>query len=223
MVFQLCLNGKLDFQKLSNGKIKKSLQILIQEQKDYLKKEGIDFEKQPDSVWPLVKLREVCVIKTGKKDVNHSKLDGKYIFFTCASNQFKSPDYAFDTEAILLPGNGVNVGKVFYYKGKFQVYQRTYVLFNFINSLSGKYIYYHFTLKWNQFIKDKQYGSATNYIVLSKLQNFLIPLPPLEVQKEIVALMKYMENIKKQIQKEKNLSVQLSQSLSRLENYQKIV
>ena len=90
-----------------------------------------EIETHKNQKWPMVELGEVCEIKTGKKDVNHSTIDGEHPFFTCALEQYKSPDFAFDTEAILLPGNGANVGKAFYYKGKFQAYQRTYVLFNF--------------------------------------------------------------------------------------------
>ena len=140
-----------------------------------------------DPEWPMVALGEVCEIKTGKKDVNHSTVDGDYPFFTCALRQYKSPDYAFDTESILLPGNGANVGKVFYYKGKFQVYQRTYVLFNFEKSILGKYLYLFLDSEWENYIKYKQYGSATNYIVLGGLQKFEVPLPPLATQQAIVA------------------------------------
>ena len=65
MIFQLALKGKLDFQKLSEGQIKKSLQILVTEQKDYLKKEGILFEEKLNNVWPTVKLGDFCNIMRG--------------------------------------------------------------------------------------------------------------------------------------------------------------
>jgi len=88
-----------------------------------------------DPNWPMVKLGEVAEIKTGKKDVNYSTPTGEYPFYTCAAEQFKSPGYSFDTEAIILPGNGANVGKVFYFSGKFEAYQRTYVILVFNNKL----------------------------------------------------------------------------------------
>jgi len=118
--------------------------------------------------------------------VNHSTKDGIYPFFTCASSISKSPDYDFDNEALLLPGNGANVGMVFYFNGKFQAYQRTYVLFDFKNVL-GKFLHHYLSANWKKYIQNRQFGSATNYIVLSGLQQFKIPLPSLEVQKRLVA------------------------------------
>ena len=78
-------------------------------------------------------LNEICSIKTGKRDANHSVLDGQYPFFTCADKPIKSPTYSFDGDSIILPGNGANVGLVLYYSGKFEAYQRTYVLSEFKN------------------------------------------------------------------------------------------
>ncbi|TAH29425.1 MAG: restriction endonuclease subunit M/S [Cytophagales bacterium] len=136
--------------------------------------------------WERVRLGEVCEITTGKKDVNYKNDNGIYPFFTCAEGQFKSPDYSFDCTAVLLPGNGANVGKVFFYEGKFEAYQRTYVLYNFLETLLPKFVFYIFLNKWNSYIANKQYGTATNYIVLPDLENFLIPLPPLSIQQKIV-------------------------------------
>jgi len=146
---------------------------------------GQSLRKLKDVEW--VELGDMCDIKTGKKDVNHSTPDGKYPFFTCAIGRYKSPDYAFDTEAILLPGNGANVGKVFYFEGKFQAYQRTYVLLNFKDRILGKFLYHYLSAEWSDYIQSRQFGSATNYIVLGGLQKFKIPLPSLEIQKQLVA------------------------------------
>lgn len=143
----------------------------------------------------LIELGDVCDIKTGKKDVNYSTPDGQFPFFTCAAGQFKSPDYSFDDEAILLPGNGANVGMVFYYKGKFEAYQRTYVLSNFSNNVIPKYVYHVLNATWKSYILDKQFGSATNYIVLGSLLSFKIPLPPISIQNEIVSKIEQYEKI----------------------------
>ena len=83
-------------------------------------------------MWKIVKLSEVCSIKTGKKDVNEGNTKGKFPFFTCAKEHTYSNVYSFDCEAILIAGNGA-VGQTTYYKGKFEAYQRTYVLYDFIN------------------------------------------------------------------------------------------
>src|SRR3990167_10354979 len=80
--------------------------------------------------WQTKKLGDLCDIRTGKKDVNQGNPDGQYPFFTCAREHTFSDVYSFDTEALLIAGNG-DVGHVGYYNGKFEAYQRTYVLSGF--------------------------------------------------------------------------------------------
>ena len=60
------------------------------------------------------------------------KSEGLYPFFTCAEEVYRIDNFAFDTEALLISGNGVNLGYIHYYKGKFNAYQRTYVLNDFV-------------------------------------------------------------------------------------------
>ena len=90
--------------------------------------------------WEIKKLGEVCEIRTGKVDVNSGNPQGDYPFFTCAREHTFSDVYAFDCEAILVAGNG-EVGLSHYYNGKFQAYQRTYVLSSFA-SVGGRYFKY---------------------------------------------------------------------------------
>ncbi len=91
---------------------------------------------KPKEGWVVKKLGEICNrITTGRLDANAMKPDGEYRFYTCAKDYYLIDKYAFDDEALLISGNGENVGYVHYYKGKFNAYQRTYVLTGFsINS-----------------------------------------------------------------------------------------
>lgn len=61
--------------------------------------------------------------------------NGRYKLFTCAKEVYSINEYGFDTEALLISGNGANVGYIHYYNGKFNAYQRTYVLDGFICSI----------------------------------------------------------------------------------------
>lgn len=76
--------------------------------------------------WMKVCLKDICETKTGKKDANFGCDDGAYPFFTCAQAPIKAPSYSFDCSAVILAGNGDF--KVKLYRGKFEAYQRTYVL-----------------------------------------------------------------------------------------------
>ena len=71
-------------------------------------------------------LAEYVELRTGKLDANTAEEDGVYPFFTCGVNPERINTHAFDCEAIIIAGNGnFNVR---YYKGKFNAYQRTYVI-----------------------------------------------------------------------------------------------
>ena len=76
--------------------------------------------------WEKKKVGDITLIKTGKKDANFGTADGAYPFFTCAQEPIKAPSFSFDTSAVILAGNGDFNVKL--YRGKFEAYQRTYVL-----------------------------------------------------------------------------------------------
>ena len=83
------------------------------------------------------KLNLNAVITTGKEDANHAKLNGKYKFFTCGENSLFCDDFKFEGKSILVSGNGnFNVK---YYDGKFNAYQRTYVIKN--DKIVGNFYY----------------------------------------------------------------------------------
>ena len=76
--------------------------------------------------WKPFKLSELVTLSTGKEDANFATEQGIYPFFTCSEKILKCDVYSFDTQAILLAGNGTFSVKRF--TGKFNAYQRTYVL-----------------------------------------------------------------------------------------------
>lgn len=149
----------------------------------------VPVEEQPYDVpenWCWVKLEAIASVVTGKKDANYSSEDGEYTFFTCAGEPIRCEGFSFEGESLILPGNGANVGQVFYYNGKFEAYQRTYVLQAKAGNIDLKYLYYQMLFAWNDANKDKQFGSATNYIKMGNFTNYDVPLPPLAEQKRIV-------------------------------------
>jgi len=161
--------------------------------------------KIPES-WAISSVKELGTIRTGKKDANHGSENGEYNFFTCASVPIKSETYSFEGESIILPGNGANVGMSIFYNGKFEAYQRTYVI-NEIK-IDSNFLYFYFLGNWKEYNEDKQFGSATNFIKLGNVQNFEIPLPPLAEQKRIVEKLEecfqLVENIERTLEKVEN-------------------
>ena len=144
-----------------------------------------------------VKLEQVVTsIKTGKLDANVEKKDGKYPFFTCDAIPKRIDDYAFDAEAILISGNGSRVGHVHYYKGKFNAYQRTYVLSDFRHDIDLSYLKTYLENELRPYIARNKKGSAVPYITLPMLQNFKLPFPPLEKQKEFATFVAQIDKSK---------------------------
>lgn len=136
--------------------------------------------------WEIKKLGDVCKIQTGKLDANAKVDNGEYPFFTCDSKPYSIDRYAFDDEAILISGNGSLVGHINYYKGKFNAYQRTYVLTQFI-SFHLPFLINYLKCYLRPYIIANKKGGCIPYITLPILQNFQIPCPTILEQEKIVA------------------------------------
>ena len=121
--------------------------------------------------WKEVKLGDVCSICTGKKDVNEGNPCGIYPFFTCARNNTFSDNFSFDKEAILIAGNG-EVGNCQYYNGKFEAYQRTYVLSDF--KVNGLLLFQYLDYFFKQYVDNQKQQGAMPYIKLGTLTSFPI-------------------------------------------------
>ena len=138
-----------------------------------------------------VKLGDICQITTGKLDANAQVDNGIYPFFTCAEQPFKIDSFAFDTEALLISGNGANLGYINYYNGKFNAYQRTYVLDLFSENI--QYIKWVLKVLLPKRIAIEKSSSNTPYILLSTLSDLMLPIPSKENQYHIAELMQSLE------------------------------
>ena len=130
--------------------------------------------------WTVARLGDLCRVTTGKRDVNEGASDGEYPFFTCAQKIHRINSAPFDGESVLVAGNGFF--NVKYYDGKFDAYQRTYVLQSF--AIDGKFLYHYIQFKLDDITKGNR-GSTINYIRLGDLTEYGVPVPPLNEQRRI--------------------------------------
>ena len=144
------------------------------------------------SSWRKKRLGEICFIRTGKLDANAMINDGKYPFFTCARERYSIDTYAFDTDALLISGNGANVGYIHHYTGKFNAYQRTYVLDQFQEDINYVHVFLNRFLS-SRIDAEKKAGN-TPYIVLSTLSDMEIYIPDETTTKQLVDLFTQIEN-----------------------------
>lgn len=157
-------------------------------------------EKCPDGV-EYKPLGQVCKIETGKLNANAAVENGKYLFFTTAKEVSHIDTFRWDTEALLIAGNA-NVGDVKHYIGKFEAYQRTYVLTEFSKSILPRFLYFSLKNNLKQYLDGHKNEAAMTYIVLSTLQDFRIPMPPLEIQQEIVRMLNSFTELEAELEAE---------------------
>ena len=133
------------------------------------------------------RIGELTSIRTGKLDANASSEDGQYPFFTCSREPLKIDTYSYDCECVLVAGNGdLNVK---YYNGKFDAYQRTYIIEDNSNGkLYMPYLYW-FMQGYVEELRKQAIGGVIKYIKLGNLTEAMIDLPSVDEQREVVKRM----------------------------------
>ena len=140
-----------------------------------------------------VKIGDLTQIKTGKLDANASSEDGQYPFFTCSREPLKISTYSYDCECVLVAGNGdLNVK---YYNGKFDAYQRTYIIEdNGSGKLYMPYLYY-FMEGYIEELRKQSIGGVIKYIKLGHLTDAMIELPSVDEQRSIVLVLEKAKGV----------------------------
>jgi type I restriction enzyme S subunit len=165
------------------------------------KSNGGKFKNNVPENWKKKKLSAFFPIKTGKKDANIATESGQYPFFTCAQEALFTDEYSFDTSAILLAGNGdFNIK---WHSGKFEAYQRTYVL----EPYQKEYLsFLYFLMK--EFLNNitaGHRGSVIKYITKSMIGDFKIIVPNDKLLKEMsisFSQINYLiENLNKEVKR----------------------
>lgn len=147
--------------------------------------------KEIPNGWEVGHFQNDLNFKTGKLDSNAALAEGKYPFFTCSEEVFKVNSYAFDQEAILLGGNNAT-GKfpLKYFRGKFDAYQRTYVISTNNKNISNKQIYFRIKGLLDE-MRESSVGTTTKFLTM-KIFNVIPILIP-----DYVAFKSFEDNIQK--------------------------
>ena len=136
----------------------------------------------------MAKLGDYVKIRTGKLDANASSESGQYPFFTCAIEPLKIDSYSYDCECVLVAGNGdLNVK---YYSGKFDAYQRTYIIESMDKTFLDVQYLYFFMDKYLETLRSQAIGGVIKYIKLGNLTEADIFIPSIERQRKIVQILR---------------------------------
>lgn len=170
-------------------KLKRGLmQELFTRGVDHVEFRSTKVGKIPET-WTVARYGDVTSITTGKKDANAQVKSGAYPFFTCAKEVSNIDVFSFDMEAVLVAGNGdFNVK---YYSGKFDAYQRTYVI-RAGEGIDGKFLYFLTLFALPQITAGAR-GSTIKYLKIGDFTEFLFGLPPVSEQKKIVGVLSALD------------------------------
>lgn len=160
------------------------------------------------------KLKDISVIRTGKLDSNAAVENGIYPFFTCDPQTLRINTWAYDTEAVLLAGNNASGNYTAkYYCGKFNAYQRTYIIETADSEvLSIRFLCYAINQQL-RLLKTMSSGSTTKFLTIRMLHNLDIPCPDIEVQSRIVNVLGNIDDLIENNQKQIKLLEEAAQRL----------
>lgn len=154
--------------------------------------DGVEFKE-------LVTLAE---IGTGSSDRKDSAEDGKYPFYVRSKDVLRINSFEYDEEAIVIPGEG-GIGEIFHYvSGKYALHQRAYRIHPTTKKLSTKFLYYYMFANFKSFIMQKAVSATVTSIRKPMIEKFEVPLPPLEIQNEIVRILDNFSELEEELEEE---------------------
>ena len=162
--------------------------------------------------WLMKKLGEVCEISSGKSNTEDAVENGDYAFFDRSKIVKRSSKYLFDSEAIIIAGEGQTFPPKFY-SGKFDLHQRAYALFDFKNEISVHYVF-NYLIHFQKYFENVAVGTTVKSLRLRHFQELPIPVPTIIEQQQIVSILdeafaaieQAKQNLQRNLQNAKDLS-----------------
>ena len=168
------------------------------------------------SEWKTARLGDLVAFKTGKLDSNAAVPNGNYPFYTCSQETLRTNTYSFDTECVLLAGNNANgIYPLKYFNGKFDAYQRTYVVTTRDPQvLTTRFLYYALRPKLSQ-LRSVSTGAATKFLTLTILNQTEIEVPPLSAQCRVTEILSAYDDLIENNQRRIKILEKMARSLYR--------
>mgnify|MGYP002625342263 CR=1 FL=1 len=169
----------------------------------------IRFEGFTDD-WEQRKVSVVCSISTGKSNTQDKTDDGIYPFYVRSPIIERSNRYLFDEEAVLTVGDGVGTGKVFHYvNGKYDLHQRVYRLFDFVENVDAKFFYHWFSEKFYDRVMSMTAKTSVDSVRLEMISEMDLIAPSHQEQQLISRYMDNLDNLitlqQRKLEKLKNI------------------
>lgn len=144
----------------------------------------------------IVPLADIADIGTGSSNTNEGLEEGKYPFYVRSQEPLRKNEYEYDETAIITAGDGVGVGKVFYYvEGKYALHQRAYRIHINTPDVLPRYYFHYMRSAFLPYIQKTMFQGSVASIRRSMLNQFPVPIPALDIQKRLVNVLDNFESI----------------------------
>lgn len=143
-----------------------------------------------------VVLSKIADIGTGSSNTNEELEDGEYPFFVRSQEVRRKNTFEYDETAIITSGDGVGVGKIFHYiEGKYALHQRAYRIHITDKRVLPKFYFYYMKSSFLGYIQKTSFHSSVTSIRRPMLNNFPVPIPPIEEQRRIVSILDRFDSL----------------------------
>lgn len=147
-----------------------------------------------ECVWKT--LAEIADISTGSSNTNEAVDDGIYPFYVRSQEPLRKNDYEYDEAAIITAGDGVGVGKVFHFvEGKYALHQRAYRIHINTPAVLPRYYFHYMRSAFLPYIQKTMFQGSVASIRRPMLNQFPVPIPPVQVQERLVNVLDNFETI----------------------------
>lgn len=144
----------------------------------------------------IVPLSSIADIGTGSSNTNEGLEEGRYPFFVRSQEPLRKNEYEFDEAAVITAGDGFGVGKVFHYvEGKYALHQRAYRIHITDPKVLPRYFYHYMRTAFLPYIQKTMFQGSVASIRRPMLNNFPVPVPPIDVQERIIRVLDNFDTI----------------------------
>lgn len=166
------------------------MQKLFSQEVRFKADDGNDFPE-----WEEKNVEDVCSVSTGKGNTQDKVDTGAYRFYVRSPIVEHSDSYLFDEEAVITVGDGVGTGKVFHYvKGKYNLHQRCYRMYDF-RDVTGKYFYYFFSTNFYRRVKSMSAKTSVDSVRMEMITKMKILVPCLAEQQKIADCLSSLDEV----------------------------
>lgn len=165
--------------------------------------------------WKVIRLGDVADIKTGSSNVQDADPSGSYPFFIRSEHVEKSNKYIFDSEAILIPGEG-RIGEIFHYiNGKFDCHQRVYAVSNF-RWVNAVFVLFYMKYKFKEHALSQTAKATVDSLRLPTIKSFEMYIPTdISEQRAIAHVLSTMDSDISALETKRDKYRQIKQGMMR--------